>query len=315
MNIDPGIKRVAIVGTGVIGASWAACFLAHGLDVIATDPAPGAETALYKYVKAAWPALTSLGLLPGASMERLRFTNDLAQAVGNADLVQENGPEREDFKISLFTTIDAKAPPGAILASSSSGITMSRIQSGCTHPERTVIGHPFTPPHLVPLVEVVGGVKTSPEIIQRALAFYRKMGRRPIHIKKELKGHVGNRLQAALFREIAYLIEQDVVSVADVDAAVQLGPGLRWGLMGPNLLFHLGGGAGGMTHFLEQFLGPMTAWWADLGNPDLANPRLQEKFKKGVLEEMAGRSVEDLTRERDELLMGLLKLLAGQRHG
>jgi len=315
MKTDSEIKRVAIVGTGVIGASWAACFLAHGLDVIATDPAPGAEPALFKYVQAAWPALTTLGLTAGASIDRLRFTSDLGQAVRDADLVQENGPEREAFKIKLFAEIDAKTPPAAILASSSSGITMSRIQSACARAERTVIGHPFTPPHLIPLVEVVGGAKTSPETVQRALAFYSKMGRRPIHIKKEVKGHVGNRLQAALYREIAYLIDQDVVSVADVDAAVHLGPGLRWGLMGPNLLFHLGGGAGGMTHFFEQFTGPMLAWWADLGNPDLANPRLQEKIKKGVLEEVAGRSFEALAYERDELLMGLLKLLASPRHG
>jgi len=254
----------------------------------------------------------TLGLTPGASINHLRFTSDLGKALRDADLVQENGPEREAFKIKLFAEIDAKTPPAAMLASSSSGITMSRIQSECAHPERTVIGHPFTPPHLIPLVEVVGGAKTSPETVQRALAFYTKMGRHPIHIKKEVKGHVGNRLQAALYREIVYLVEQDVVSVADVDAAVHLGPGLRWGLMGPNLLFHLGGGAGGMTHFFEQFTGPMTAWWADLGNPSLANPELQEKFIKGVQEEVAGRSFETLAHERDELLMGLLKLLAGK---
>jgi 3-hydroxyacyl-CoA dehydrogenase len=315
MKNDSEVRRVAIVGTGVIGASWAACFLAHGLEVVATDPAPGAEQALFKYVEAAWPALTTLGLSPGASIARLAFTPDLKQAVGEADLVQENGPEREAFKIKLFAEIDANTPPTALLCSSSSGLTMSRIQSDCVHPERTVIGHPFTPPHLIPLVEVVGGAKTSPGTIQRALAFYAKMGRRPIHIKKEVKGHVGNRLQAALYREIVYLIEQDVASAEDIDAAVHLGPGLRWGLMGPNLLFHLGGGAGGFPHFLEQFTGPMMAWWADLGNPDLGRPALQAKLKQGVLDEVAGRTSEALAKERDELLMGLLKLLAGSRHG
>jgi 3-hydroxyacyl-CoA dehydrogenase len=303
------IKNVAIVGTGVIGASWAACFLAHGLDVVATDPAPGAEAALRKYVDGAWPALTKLGLVPGASTGRLTFKSDLAKALNGVDLVQENGPEREAFKIKLYADMDAIAPPEVILASSSSGLTMSRIQSECKHPERCVIGHPFTPPHLIPLVEVVGGSKTSMETVQRALRFYTEMGRHPIHIRKEVKGHVGNRLQAALYREIVYLIEQDVVSVADVDAAVNLGPGLRWALMGPNLLFNLGGGAGGMNHFFEQFTAPMTAWWADLGNPDLSNPALQEKIKKGVVEEVNGRSFEELSRERDELLMGLLELL------
>ncbi len=315
MTKDSEVRRVAIVGTGVIGASWAACFLAHGLEVIATDPAPGAEQALFKYVEAAWPSLTALGLSPGASLARLGFTTDLKQAVGEADLVQENGPEREAFKIKLFAEIDANTPPSALLCSSSSGLTMSRIQSDCVHAERTVIGHPFTPPHLIPLVEVVGGAKTSPKTIERALAFYSKMGRRPIHVKKEMKGHVGNRLQAALYREIVYLIAEDVASVADIDAAVQLGPGLRWGLMGPNLLFHLGGGAGGFAHFLEQFTAPMTAWWADLGQPDLANPALREKLKQGVLDEVAGRSFETLAGERDQLLMGLLKLLASPRHG
>jgi carnitine 3-dehydrogenase len=315
MKKDSEIGRVAIVGTGVIGASWAACFLAHGLEVVATDPAPGAEQALFKYVEAAWPALTALGLSPGASIARLAFTTDMKQAVSQADLVQENGPEREAFKIKLFAEIDANTPPSALLCSSSSGLTMSRIQSECAHAERTVIGHPFTPPHLIPLVEVVGGAKTSPETIQRALAFYAKVGRRPIHVKKEMKGHVGNRLQAALYREIVSLIEQDVASVADIDAAVQLGPGLRWSLMGPNLLFHLGGGANGFTHFLEQFTAPMTAWWNDLGNPDLTNPVTREKLKKGVMDEVAGRSVESLAQERDQLLMGLLKLLAGSRHG
>jgi 3-hydroxyacyl-CoA dehydrogenase len=314
MTTDSEIRRVAIVGTGVIGASWAACFLAHGLDVVATDPAPGAEAALRKYVETAWPDLVKFGLTPGASRDRLSFTADFKAAVGDADLVQENGPEREAFKVKLFADIDASTRPTAILASSSSGLTMSRIQTDCKHPERTVIGHPFTPPHLVPLVEVVGGSKTSPETIQRALAFYAKMGRRPIHIRKEVKGHVGNRLQAALYREIVHLIDQDVVSVADVDAAVSMGPGLRWALMGPNVLFKLGGGPGGMTHFFEQFTGPMTAWWADLGNPDMRKPELQEKISKGVNEEVAGRSFEELSRERDQLLIGLLHLLSGSRH-
>jgi 3-hydroxyacyl-CoA dehydrogenase len=310
MQNDGEINCVAIVGTGVIGASWAACFLAHGLDVIATDPAPGAETALHKYVESAWPALTKLGLAEGASRRRLSFTTDLKRALKDAQLVQENGPEREAFKVKLFADMDANTSPSAILASSSSGITMSRIQAECARPERTVIGHPFTPPHLIPLVEVVGGAKTAPETIQRAMGFYRWMGRHPIHIRKEVSGHVANRLQAALYREILYLIEQDVVSVADADAAVHLGPGLRWGLMGPNMLFNLGGGAGGMKHFFGQFTGPMTAWWADLGSPDISNPQLQERVNKGVLEEVAGRSLEELVGQRDALLMGLLQLLA-----
>jgi carnitine 3-dehydrogenase len=310
MSYDKPIRRVAIVGTGVIGASWSACFLAHGLDVIATDPAPGAEEALRRYVATAWPALEKFGLAPGASRSRLRFTTGLEHALAEADLVQENGPEREAFKIEVFARMDTMLPPPAILASSSSGITMSVIQSRCAHPERCVIGHPFTPPHLIPLVEVVGGRGTSAETVQRVMRFYTMLGKHAIHIRKEVKGHVANRLQAALYREVVHLIDQDVVSVADIDAAVSLGPGLRWGVMGPNLLYHLGGGPGGMRHFLEQFAGPMTAWWADLGSPNIARPELQKKIVDGVVEEVAGRSFGVLSEKRDALLIDLLELRA-----
>ncbi len=278
--------------------------------MVATDPAPGAEEALGRYVATAWRALETFGLAPGASLSRLRFTADLKQALAGADLVQENGPEREAFKTKLFADMDAILPPPTILASSSSGITMSVIQSRCTHPERCVIGHPFTPPHLMPLVEVVGGRGTSAETIQRVMRFYKTLGKHAIQIRKEVMGHVANRLQAALYREMVHLIDQDVVSVADVDAAVTLGPGLRWGLMGPNLLYHLGGGPGGMRHFLEQFSGPMTAWWADLGSPNIARPELQKKIVDGVAQEVAGRSFETLAEKRDALLIGLLELRA-----
>jgi 3-hydroxyacyl-CoA dehydrogenase len=192
---------------------------------------------------------------------------------------------------------------------------MSRIQSECKHPERCVTGHPFNPPHLIPLVEVVGGAKTSAETIERAMRFYTAMGKRALHIRKEVVGHVANRLQAALYREIAYLIDQGVVSVADADAAVCMGPGLRWALMGPNLIYHLGGGLGGIHHFLEHFTGSMTAYWADLGSPDLASPELQKKIVDGVLEEVNGRSFEALSLERDNLIMGLLELLSHRPKG
>ncbi|MGA8659230.1 MAG: 3-hydroxyacyl-CoA dehydrogenase NAD-binding domain-containing protein, partial [Chthoniobacterales bacterium] len=188
-------------------------------------------------------------------------------------------------------------------------IPMSRIQSECKYPERCVTGHPFNPPHLIPLVEVVGGAKTSGETIERAMRFYTAIGKRAIHIRKELMGHVANRLAAALYREVAYLIDQDVVSVADIDAAVCMGPGLRWALMGPNLIYHLGGGPGGIRHFFEQFAGPTTAYWANLGSPNLG-PELQKKIVDGVLEEADGRSFEALSQERDNLIMGLLELLS-----
>src|ERR1700740_915852 len=259
------VKNVAIVGTGVIGASWAALYLARGFNVVATDPAPNAEANLRKFIDAAWKDLTVIGLSPNASRERLQFTTDMKTALADADLVQENGPERKDFKIKLFADMDAATPEDSIIASSSSGLTMSVMQSACKHPERCVIGHPFNPPHMVPLVEVVAGAKTSPETVARAISFYTSIGKRPIHVRKEVVGHVANRLQAALYREVVYLIEQGVLDVADSDAAVCWGPGLRWGLMGPNLLFHLAGGEGGIQPFMEHLSAPVATWGKDLG--------------------------------------------------
>jgi 3-hydroxyacyl-CoA dehydrogenase len=307
MSADKPIRRIAIVGTGVIGASWAALFLAHGLEVIATDPAPNAEESLRQYIDTAWPALEQLGLSSGASKERISFTTKLGDALEGVDLVQENGPERPDFKIKLFADMDARTPETTILASSSSGIPIGVSQSQCKHPQRCVIGHPFNPPHLIPLVEVVGGEKTSAATIERSIAFYASIGKRPIHVKKEVVGHVANRLQAALYREIVYLIDQEVLSVTDADAAVSWGPGLRWGVMGPNLLFHLAGGQGGIHHFMEHLAGPMTTWWKDLGNPEFT-PDLKEKIVQGVLAEAGNQSIDELAGERDKLLLGLLGL-------
>jgi 3-hydroxyacyl-CoA dehydrogenase len=307
MSTDKPIRRIAIVGTGVIGASWAALFLARGLEVVATDPAPDAEKNLREYIDNAWPALEQLGLATGASRDRLSFTTKLSDALKGVDLVQENGPERPDFKIKLFADMDALTPETTILASSSSGIPIGVSQSSCKHPERCVIGHPFNPPHLVPLVEVVGSEKTSPVTVERVLTFYASIGKRPIHVRKEVVGHVANRLQAALYREIVYLIDQDVLSVTDADAAVSWGPGLRWGLMGPNLLFHLAGGQGGIQHFMEHLAGPMTTWWKDLGNPEFT-PELKDKIVKGVLAEAGNQSIDELAEERDRLLLGLLAL-------
>jgi 3-hydroxyacyl-CoA dehydrogenase len=300
------IKNIAIVGTGVIGASWAALYLARGLNVIATDPAPNAEGNLRRFVDAAWKDLTVIGLSPNASRERLQFTTDMKKALADADLVQENGPERQDFKVKLFADMDNATPPDSIIASSSSGLTMSVMQSACKRPERCVTGHPFNPPHVIPLVEVVGGAKTSPETIERTIAFYASIGKKPIHVRKEVVGHVANRLQGALYREVVYLIEQGVLDVADSDAAVCWGPGLRWGVMGPNLLFHLGGGQGGMQHFLEQFTGPLAAWWKDLGKITEISPDVKQTLLEGVLKEAGNRSIEELERERDAMLLELL---------
>jgi 3-hydroxyacyl-CoA dehydrogenase len=308
MSNNKPIRRISIVGTGVIGASWAALFLAKGLDVVATDPAPNAETRLRGFVASAWPALTRLGLSAGASQSRLKFTSDLAEALASADLVQENGPERIDFKQKLYGQLDELLAPDVIIASSSSGLTMSEIQKGAaTHPERCVIAHPFNPPHLIPLVEIVGGAKTSEETIRRASEFYTSIGQRTVRLNKEMPGHVANRLQAALAREVYYLVAEGIVSAADVDTALSWGPGLRWGVMGNMMLNHLGGGPGGIEHFFHQFAGPTTAWWKTLGAPVLT-PEVQKKLIDSVHAEVGSRTIEALEAERDEVLLGLVEL-------
>jgi carnitine 3-dehydrogenase len=307
MSYDKPIRRIAIVGTGVIGASWAAQYLARGFDVVATDPAPNAETNLRKYVADAWPALTTIGLSPGASRDRLRFTASMKEGLSQADLVQENGPERPEFKIKLFADMDEATPLDSLIASSSSGITMSVMQSKCAHPERCVVGHPFNPPHIIPLVEVVGGTKTAPEAIEQAMRFYAAIGKKAIHLRKELPGHVANRLQAALYREVAYLIQEGVLSVADADDAVSWGPGLRWGVMGPSLQWHVGGGAGGIKHFMEHLMDPLGGMMKTLGNPEIT-PGLKKTISDGVLKEAADRSVEQLAKQENEVLLGLLRL-------
>jgi len=308
MSNDKPICQIAIIGTGVIGASWTALFLAKGLDVIATDIAPDAEVSLRRFVKMAWPALERLGLAPGASQSRLTFTADLSAAVRDADFVQENGPERVDFKQKLYGQLDELLPPEVIIASSSSGIPMSQIQPGArVHPERCVIGHPFNPPHLIPLVEIVGGAKTSAETIRRADEFYTSIGRKTVRVNKEMQGHIANRLQAALAREVYYLVAEGVVSAADVDTALSWGPGLRWGVMGNMMLNHLGGGPGGIEHFFQQFTGPMTAWWNVLGQPVLT-PEVQKRLIDSVHAEVGSRAIPELEAQRDEVLLGLLEL-------
>ena len=300
------IERVAVIGAGTIGASWSAYFLSRGLDVTASDPAPNAEDFARSYVAAAWPTLERLGsIAPGARPDRLRFERDPGRAVTDAQFVQESGPEREDVKIALFAELDAAAAPETLIVSSSSGLLISRIQSRCRHPERCVLGHPFNPPHLIPLVEVVGGQKTSTDAVGKTLAFYRQIGKHPIHIRKEVAGHVANRLQAALWREAVHLVAEGVADVADVDAAITYGPGLRWPIFGPHLTFHLAGGVGGVEHFMKHLLVPMRSWWHDLGDPDMT-PEVQRKIIDGVADEAAGRSIADLASERDRYLIAVL---------
>ncbi|MDM0112319.1 3-hydroxyacyl-CoA dehydrogenase NAD-binding domain-containing protein [Variovorax sp. J22R133] len=309
MSYAKPIRRIAIVGTGLIGSGWAAHYLARGFDVVATDPAPNAEAALRKFVDDAWGLLTRVGLAEGASRDRLRFEPDMRRALHDADFVQENGPERPDFKARLFADMDDATPIDSLIASSSSGLTMDVMQALCKHPERCVVGHPFNPPHVVPLVEVVGGAKTSQAALEQAMSFYAGVGKKPILLRKALPGHVANRLQAALYREVAYLIQQDVLSVEDADIAVCYGPGLRWGVIGPTLQWHLGGGTGGIQHFADHLMGGLFQQMNQLGHPELT-PALRQSLIDGALRQTVGRSVEELAAWENEVMARVLKLRA-----
>ena len=308
--MDQTMKRVAVVATGVIGASWAAYFLARGLDVDAWDPSPGAQERLRTAVAAHWEALSRQGLADGARLDRLRWHDRLEDALAQADFVQENGPERLDAKVELFRRMDAAAPAHAILASSTSGLAISDIQQTCARPERVVLGHPFNPPHLIPLVEVGGGQRTAPEAVAQAMAFYAYIGKRPIHVRREIKGHIANRLQAALWREAFHLVNEGVATVSDIDididTAIAQGPGLRWALMGPFMNLHLSGGEGGIAHLLAHLGGPIEDWWRDLGAPSM-DAALQHQVVDGVAQALGMRQATELARARDALLIELLR--------
>ncbi|KVO08419.1 3-hydroxyacyl-CoA dehydrogenase [Burkholderia ubonensis] len=298
--MNKNIGRIAVVGAGVIGASWAAFYLSKGFDVVATDPAPDANTRLRDALAA------FLGDEAAALTQRLAFDADLARALDGVDFVQENGPERLDLKRALYRQMDDVLPASVLIASSSSGLKMSDIQTACAqYPERCLIAHPFNPPHLIPLVELVGGAATAPDAIARAKAFYDALGKETIVLNKEMAGHVANRLAAALFREVYHLVGEGVVSVADADKALAWGPGLRWGLMGQCLTYHLGGGAGGIAHFLEHLSGPMTSWWDDLGTPSF-DPDVDRKLIDELRAIQGARSMQELAAERDRLLGELI---------
>ena len=309
------IKKVVVIGTGVIGASWCAFYLAKGLDVVATDIAPTAKASLDAYIKAAWPALEELGLSPGASLDRLSFTSDLdSRAYGRrpgagmwpgapglqAGSLSAHGRDpatRCHHRLQLLR-LDDDRHPGEMRK----------------HPERCVIGHPFNPPHIIPLVEVVGGAKTSEETIARAMTFYAALGKKPVRLFKALPGHVANRLQAALYKEMLYLIEQGVLSVEDADVAVSYGPGLRWGVMGQSLQWHLGGGAGGIDHFMEHLMTPLQGIMKTLGEPNV-NDALKKDVIAGVRAQLKGRSVEELADAENRVIIGALALRTEGRPG
>ena len=308
MRTEP--STVAVVGAGSIGGSWVALALAHGMTVHAADPDPTAEERLRAAV-----ARHLLELDVGAAdaavldrLDRLVFHLDAGAAAETADLVIESGPERIDLKRELFAVLDRAAAPDVVLASSSSGFGPSAFQAACRHPERVVVAHPFNPPHLVPLVEVVGGETTSEETVEATLTVMRRLGRSPVRVRAELPGHVVNRLQAALWREAYDLVRRGAITVADLDAAVASGPGLRWALLGPIATQHLSGGPGGLGHVLDHLGPPMVDWWDDLGSPELT-PELTARLVDGVTKEMGGREADVLAR-RDRGLRELLALKA-----
>jgi carnitine 3-dehydrogenase len=306
-------NKVAVIGTGVIGASWAVCFLARGFEVTAWDPAPDSHARLVAQAERQWVSAQALGLAEGASLHRLRECATLEEAVADAGFVQENAPEQVELKRSLFAALDAAAPAQAILASSSSGIPASQFQGACRYPERVLIGHPFNPPHVIPLVEVVGGERTSPQAVQAAMEFYRNAGKRPIHIRRELPGFVTNRLQAALWREAYGLVHAGVISVEDIDTAITNGPGLRWALLGPFATQALSGGSGGMAHLL-QHLGPaMDGYWQTL-LPTRMTPEVVDAVLDGARQQTSSWDMTAVERERDELLVKLLLAKAEQTH-
>ncbi|WP_118179347.1 3-hydroxyacyl-CoA dehydrogenase NAD-binding domain-containing protein [Paraburkholderia phosphatilytica] len=298
--------NVAIVGTGVIGAGWATHFLAQGFAVAATDPGEEAESRLREWVDNSWPAVERLGLANGASRQNLTFTTDIGAAVRHADFIQESGPERMDVKRALIADMESAANADTIIASSSSGLSVSEMQAGARHPERIVLGHPFNPSHIIPLVEVGGGRLTSPESVARTMAFYAATGKKPIRIDKEVKGHIANRLQVALWQEAISLVRQGIASVEAIDTAIAYGPGLRWALLGPFLNLHASGGVGGIVHLL-QHLGPSQREWArDLGTyPE--NDDYIEIIAKGVDAELMPYDFPEMLRQRDRLLIQLLE--------
>lgn len=305
-------KQTAVLGAGVIGASWTALFLASGRDVAVYDNSPTVDKTVRDYVARAWPTLESLGLVKGGSPDRIRFCKSAAEAVEGASFVQENVPERIEIKHALYKEIEACLATDAVVATSASGLTLSEMQEGWKDPGRFVLGHPFNPPHLIPLVEVMGNERTEAGVVEAAERFYEAVGKVTIRVNREVPGHVANRLQAAVWREAIHLVKSGVASVEDVDKAMWAGPGLRWAAMGPTMLFHLGAGEGGLAAFCERYTDSFNRWWDDLGVLHL-DPAIAETLVAGVTEEANGQSPADLSAHRDALIASIQKAMAPLR--
>ncbi len=301
-------NTVAVIGTGVIGNGWIGRFLAQGQDVIAFDPAEGAEERTRNVVAQVWPELEKLGLAEGASQDRLTFVSTLEEAVQSADFIQENVPEREDVKKSVLTSIDQHAKPDAIVGSSTSGIMATTLQEDLQHPGRVIVAHPFNPVYILPLVELVGGKATDDVQMERAKAFYQSIQMKPLVIKKEIEGHVADRLMEALWREALHLVNDGIVTTEEADAAIIYGAGLRWAQMGPFLTFHLAGGEQGMRHMLEQFGPALKKPWTKLVAPELTED-LKEKVIEGCESHAGDVPISELEDKRNEFLVKLLDLV------
>lgn len=306
------VSHVASLGGGVIGQSWTALFLAAGASVTVHDPDPRAEQRVREAVDTAWPVLTRLGLTEHGDPDALRFTKDARSAVEGVQFVQESVPERIGIKHELYAAVEPALEETAIVASSASGLTLTEMQAGWRDPGRLVLGHPFNPPHLIPLVEVMGNEHTAPGVVQRARAFYESVGKVTIEVRREVPGHVANRLQAALWREAIHLVNEGVASVEDVDTAVAAGPGLRWAAMGPTTLFHLGAGEGGLADFCERYADSFNRWFDDLGRPHLDEAAAQ-RLVEGLHPVTEKSSVDELSRQRDALITGMIALARGSR--
>ena len=301
------IKTIALVGGGVIGGGWATRCLANGLNVVVTDPRPESRDYVERMIDEAWPILEAADLI-AESAGQLSFAGNIEATVAQADFVQENVPEREDLKIAIHQEISENVRADVVIASSSSGLLPSRLQSQCKHPERLLIGHPFAPVYLLPLVEVVGSEQTSSDAVSRAGAFYRSIGMRPLHVRREIEAYIADRLQESLYREALHLIDQGVATVAEIDAAVTGGPGLRWAFMGTFLAWHLGGGPGGMRHTIEQFGPALELPWSHMKAPELTD-ELKQRIVEGCEDESGDRVFSEMERRRDRCLVEIQKVL------
>ncbi|WP_328306066.1 3-hydroxyacyl-CoA dehydrogenase NAD-binding domain-containing protein [Actinomycetospora sp. NBC_00405] len=305
-------RPIACIGAGVIGGGWAALFLARGFDVVAWDPAPDAASRLRRIVDAAWPALTELGLDDAADRSRLRVVDSLAEACRDAVFVQESAPEDLGLKRGLLADLVAATTDDVVVASSTSGFPMGEMATAAADPSRLVVGHPFNPPYLIPLVEVVGGPGTDPAAVRRAAGFYRGVGKTVIEMEREVPGFVANRLQEALWREALHMVANGDATVDQIDDAITQGPGLRWPVHGPCLTFHLAGGEGGMAHMLDHFGPSLRAPWTHLEAPELTDA-LRDAMVEGTAAEADGRDYATLVAERDRAVIAVRRAVQQAR--